>query len=217
MLSGELRLVPALDAALAGDVLRAELFPSEPPRGQALSDRWSPWERDLSDRGVVPLSLLTAPHVLRDILRLHLDEFAAGGEVAEQSSRAMLGGQALFEGERLVLAVRCCSGLDSLASWDAASHMGPEPVFFDVGHPEVWPVWEAPWVVLREEDENAPCELGDVVVVREWRLLPQALERAVSTARREQEAFARRLEPFLAERFAAETVPEIAATLAGLR
>ena len=212
VLSDELRLVPVIQFGVASYARQERADPTD------YADWPRYWEQCLADSGIhglvlvdpassfVALSQVTEPHVLRELLRVQLE--SVGEE--ERSQSALIGGQVLFDGERLVLTPRCCCCLNSLADWDAASRH--DTATFYIGHPEAWADWEPPWVVLREYEDDTPGG----AVLSEWRLSPAALRRAVGPAREEQQAFARRLEPLVAERFPAESVQSIAATLAGL-
>ncbi|MFY0573193.1 hypothetical protein ACN28S_01440 [Cystobacter fuscus] len=180
------------------------------------------WEERVADAGFqleplvpgrnfVPTSRLTDPRALRQLLRWALKYYMDSADPAHRVGvSAMMGGQALLEDEHVVLLPRCCADLKDLESWEDAARQRFEG--FWIGHPQVRASWQAPWLVLREDEE----ELEDDRVRHEWRLPPEALTLAVLAARKEQEDFARRLVPFLLERFPPEVAHSFALQLAGL-
>ncbi|OJT24984.1 hypothetical protein BO221_11390 [Archangium sp. Cb G35] len=218
-LSGELHLVPVVEFE-PGSYARQER-PRPGGSGEEVPRDWQHyWEQSLADSGLhleplfsgswfVPISRLTDPHVLRQMLRIKLETIDSA-EPVELFDRviAMSGGQVLFEGEHVVLTPRCCGDLSDLENWEAAARR--EPDGFWIGHPQVFASWEEPWLLLREEE---PDRNG---VHRAWHLSPHALAEAVLAARKEQEDFARRLIPLLSERFPPEMTHPLASVLSGL-
>lgn len=217
-LSGDLRLVPVVEFEPGSYARQERPLPGD--SGKAVPMDWQRyWEQCLADSGlqleplipgswIVPVSRLTAPHVLRELLRVQLKSIdPATVELFERVS-PMEGGQVLLEGEHIVLTPRCCGDLKNLQSWEAAARL--ETDGFWIGHPQVFAAWEEPWLLLREEE---PDRYG---VHRAWHLPPQALAEAALAARKEQEDFARRLVPILSERFPPEVAHPLASVLSGL-
>ncbi len=224
-LTQALRLVPVVEFEASRYAREARASPQV--SAQDMPEAWRRyWMECLADSGLqdlepvapaswlVPLSRLTEPHVLRALLQVHLEYL--GGEADEDAVDEtptevlpLSGGQALLDGERVLVLPGCCADLGNVKAWEAAARR--ECDTFWMGHPLVTAHWDAPWVRLQDE---APSEGGRA---HEWRLAPPAILRAVREARTEQEAFALRLKPFVAERFPAESVHEIASLLAGLR
>ncbi|ATB41742.1 hypothetical protein CYFUS_007212 [Cystobacter fuscus] len=219
-LSSKLRLVPVVEFE-PGPYARLDRPLPEVSDEDGPGDERS-WAERLADAGIqleplvpeswlVPTSRLTDPHVLRQLLRVSLKSLdATGAEPRVDSVSAMMGGQALLEDEHVVLKPRCCGDLRNLEHWENAARQRFEG--FWIGHPQVRASWAAPWLVLREDEE----ELDEDTVRREWRLPLQALTLAVLAARKEQEDFARRLVPFLLERFPPAVAHSFAFRLAGL-
>ncbi|WP_434390485.1 hypothetical protein [Melittangium boletus] len=219
-LSHALRLVPVVEFAASS--YARETHASPEGSAQEMPEAWRRyWTRSLADSGLeglepiapasplVPLSRLTEPHVLRALLGVHLALLSGEEDETPDGLLPLSGGQALLDGGRVLLVPGCCADLGNLGSWEATARR--ECDTFWMGHPLVSARWESPWVRLQDE---ASTEGGPA---REWRLAPPAILRAAREARTEQEAFALRLEPLVAERFPAESVHEIASLLAGLR
>nr|QKW93758.1 hypothetical protein [Vitiosangium cumulatum] len=218
-LASDLRLEPVVEFA-PWSYARHE-YPSPEGSRQEVALEWQHyWEQCLADSGIhlrpllpghwlVPVSRLTDPHVLRELLRVQLQSVDPAEEapVVERVT-ALSGGHALLEGDRVVLTPRCCCDLRNLASWEDASRLRCNG--FWIGHPQVFASWEEPWLALREEEPDGEG------VFREWHLSPLVLGRAARAARKEQEDFARRLVPLLSERFPPGEARSLASHLAGL-
>lgn len=223
VLSNAFQLVPVVEFEAAAYKREGRDSPLGPPL--ELREDWQRyWEQSLADSGIhglvpvepasmlVPVSQLTEPHVLRALLRLALnpygEEDAQTRDVDPNELIALSGGLALLDGGRVLLLPGCCADLENLNSWEAAARQQCDT--FWMGHPEVSAHWESPWLVLRD----APSSSGESP--HEWRLEPLSLQQALREARTAQEEFARRLEPFVAERCPTESVQSIVALLTGL-
>jgi hypothetical protein len=217
-LSGDLRLVPVVEF-VPGSYARQERPLPEGSIAEAPMDWQRYWEQCLADSGLlleplhpgsrlVPVSRLTDPHVLRELLRVEMKSSDPEETALLERVAPMSGGQALLEGENVVLTPRCCGDLRNLDSWEDSARLHVDG--FWIGHPQVYAAWEEPWLLLREDE---PDNDG---VHRAWHLSPLVLARAASAARKEQEDFARRLVPVLLEQFPPEVAHPLASKLAGL-
>ncbi|PTL83299.1 hypothetical protein [Vitiosangium sp. GDMCC 1.1324] len=220
-LGSDLRLEPVVEFSPVFYARQEHLSPEGSLKEMALE--WQHyWELCLADSGLhlqplfpgswlVPLSRLTDPHVLRELLRVplqYVDAAEAQTEPLLERVTALTGGHALLDGEHVVLTPRCCCDLGYLVSWENAARLKCNG--FWMGHPQVFASWEEPWLALCEDE---PYWEG---VCREWHLSPLVLGRAARAARKEQEDFARRLVPLLSDRFPPGEARSLAFHLAGL-
>jgi hypothetical protein len=222
-LSDALRLVPVVE------LLPFRYDPVGPPvpddNGPEARAAWERiWNLTLADVGIpveplepssslVPVSRLTDPGVLRRLLQVTLRSFDSRARPADPLARVypLEGGQALLDGEDVILTPRSSADLTGLRSWENAARRQVRGFHgFWMGEPQVAAHWEDPWLVLRED---APDRNG---VRRAYRLSPLALERAVHSARREQQDFVHRLVPVLSERFPEGLAQALAWKLGGL-
>ncbi|WNG33848.1 hypothetical protein F0U60_09600 [Archangium minus] len=216
-LSGDLRLVPVVEFE-PGPYGRLDDPRPEGPDEDVPMECY--WEHNLAKAGIrlepllpgtwlVPVSRLTDPHALRQLLRVQLESKDPAKMVDPfEHVSPMAGGQVLFEGEHVVLTPRCCGDLRNLDRWEAAAR-GRFDGFW-IGHPQVFASTEEQWLLLREEE---PDRNG---VFRAWRLSPLMLARAALAARKAQEDFARRLVPLLSEWFPPEVAHPLASVFSGL-
>lgn len=141
---------------------------------------------------LVALDALDSAHVLYNVLRVHFIDGVLG-DLDEIGP--LCGGFALVDGNEILVLPTCCGDLANLDNWQtAAEQRSNSPEMLWIGHPwlETW--YHAPVLHIREVDEY-----DDSTDLREFAVLPEALQRAVHQATLQIDIFYERVVASLQE------------------